>query len=802
MIAKHVPMRSAKKSDFSGLVKYITDEQSKTERLGLVNVTNCQSQTMSAVISEVLATQHLNTRAEGDKTYHLIVGFPPGETPSEEVLKDIEKRICEGLGFGEHQRVSAVHHDTDHMHMHIAINKIHPTKKTIHEPYKAYKTLSGLCDILEKEHGLQRVNHKSARTLSEGRANDMEQHAGIESLVSWVRRECLEEIRAAENWQQLHQVLSENSLEIRQQGNGFVIQSNDGTQVKASTLARDLSKPKLEKKLGEFEQLNDSVSSKDKRRRYEKRPTRFKVNTTELYARYQEEQKQLTAARKVEWFNAKGRKDSRIEAAKRKNRLRRAAIKLMGEGRLNKKILYSQAHKSFKADIQAINKANKLERQALYEKYKRRAWADWLKQEALKGNKTALEALRAREKAKALKGDVISGERVNVAPVNVEGFNKPNVAPIGKNPPAFAKNRLRNMSSLGAVHFDHKPGHAPVMDNITKKGTIIYRAGKSAIRDDGDKLQISREATNEALKDALLLAKERYGSRITVNGTAQFKAQVIFTAATLNLPITFADAGMERRRQDLLSQENDHDRREQTTGRTERRTGAERGRPDRPSTSRIGRGITEHTEPGRRPTGASDDRSSATGAASTTSTSNAVDRTNAGNDRRNVLNKPNVTGIGGKPPSIAKNRLRTLSSLSVVRFARRSEMLLSGDVSSQLEHQRSKPDNQLRWGVSGGGRLSPSEAAANKYLSERESKRAKGFDIPKHSRYNNQPGAVTYGGIRNVEGQALALLNRGDEVLVLPIDKATAQRMKRVRIGEAVTVTPQGSLKKSKGRSR
>lgn len=798
MIIKHVPMRSAKKSDFSGLVKYITDEQSKTERLGLVNVTNCHANTMQAVIGEVLATQHTNTRATGDKTYHLIVSFRPGEKPDSDVLKAIEERVCAGLGFSEHQRVSAVHHDTDNVHIHIAINKIHPTNKTMHEPFQAYRKFGSLSDILENEYGLEKDNHQGFKTVSEGRASDMERHAGIESLVSWVKRECLEEIRAAENWQQLHQVLSENSLEIRKQGNGFVVESADGTQVKASTLARDLSKQKLEKKLGEFEQINNPVPPQDKRRRYEKRPTKFKVNTTELYAKYQEEQKQLTAARKIEWINAKGRKDSRIEAAKRKNRLRRAAIKLMGESRLNKKILYSQAHKALKADIQAINKANKLECQALYEKYKHRAWADWLKQESLKGNKTALEALRARDKAKALKGDVISGKQKKSSPVNLEGLNKPNVAPIGKKPPAFAKNRLRSMYSLGAVHFEHKPGYAPVMDNITKKGTIIYRAGKSAIRDDGEKLQISREATNEALKDALLLAKERYGSRITVNGSAQFKAQVIFTAATLNLPITFADAGMERRRQDLLNQENNHDRREQTTGRTER------GRSDRPSTSRLGRGITEHTDSGTRTTIANDDRSNTNGADSAPSTSNSVGGANAGNDGGNVLRKPkpNVTGIGRNPPSIAKNRLRTLSSLSVVRFARRSEMLLPSDVSGQLEHQGTKPDNQLRWGVSGGGRLNPGEVAVNKYLSERESKRAKGFDIPKLSRYNNQPGAVTYGGIRNVEGQALALLNRGDEVLVLPIDKATAQRMKRVRIGEAVTVTPQGSLNKSKGRSR
>lgn len=762
MIAKHVPMRSLKKSDFAGLVKYITDEQSKTERLGLVNATNCEADTMQAVIGEVLATQQLNTRAEGDKTFHLIVGFPPGENPSEAVLKDIEERLCAGLGFGEHQRVSAVHHDTDHMHIHIAINKIHPTRNTIHEPYQSYKKLADMCEMLEEEHGLQRVNHKSARTLSQGRANDMEQHAGIESLVSWIKRECLEEIRTASTWEELHQVMGDNGLEIRQRANGFVIESEDGTQVKASTVARDLSKPKLEARLGSFEETEAQAERKAKRR-YDKRPARFKVNTTELYARYQEEQKNLTAARKVEWNNARGRKDRRIEAAKRSNRLRRSAIKLMGGSRISKKLLYAQAHKALKDEIQSINKDYKREKQELYEQYKRRAWADWLKQQALDGDKKALEALRAREQAKGLQGDTIKGEG-------------------------------------GA-----KPGHAPVTDNITKKGTIIFRTGSSAVRDDGDKLQVSRAATGDAVTEALRMAMERYGNRITVNGSPQFKAQVIHAAATSNLPITFADAGLERRRQQLLQQENSNDRRNEQA-----RRGNERGRTDRRSNGRAERGPADDNGRGR---GNADSRAATTrragdgqrgrGQSTSTGSTTAGGRNDAGNGSRPILNKPHVGRIGGEPPSFAKNRLRTLSSLGVVRFARGGEVLLPGNAPGELEHQGAKPDNQLRWGVSGSGGITPDQTnAADKYIAEREAKRLKGFDIPKHSRYTNQDGAVTYGGTRNVQGQALALLNRGDEVLVLPIDKATAQRMKRVRIGEAVTVTPQGSLKRSKGRSR
>jgi hypothetical protein len=47
--------------------------------------------------------------------------------------------------------VSVVHHDTDNVHIHVAINKIHPTTLTLHNPGYDYKTRSKLCAILEHE---------------------------------------------------------------------------------------------------------------------------------------------------------------------------------------------------------------------------------------------------------------------------------------------------------------------------------------------------------------------------------------------------------------------------------------------------------------------------------------------------------------------------------------------------------------------------------------------------------------------------------------------------------------------------
>ncbi len=511
MIAKHVPMRSVGKSDYAGLVRYITDAQSKDHRLGHVQVTNCDAYSVRDTITEVLATQYANTRAESDKTYHLIVSFRAGEQPSADTLKAIEERICAGLGYGEHQRVSAVHNDTDNLHVHIAINKIHPTRHTMHEPYYPHRALAELCTALERDYNLERDNHIPNQRGAAARAADMERHAGVESLVGWIKRECLEEIRGATSWAELHQVMRDNGLELRARGNGLVIEAGDGTTVKASTLARDLSKPALEKRLGGFEAAPERREVQAKRS-YQKGPVRLRIDTTELYARYKDAQKGLTAARAEALAEAKRRKDRAVEDAKKKAAAKRTAIKLLTDGRLTKKLLYAQVSASLGADLDAIRKSYDQERAKHYQGFQRQPWADWLKQEATQGNVEALAALRARDAAQGLKGNTI------------EGQGQP------------------------------RPGHAPVVDNITKQGTIIYRAGLSAVRDDGDRLQVSREADRDGVQAALRLAMERYGERITVTGSPEFKAQIIRAAVDSRLPITFTDPSLERWRLALIEQ--------------------------------------------------------------------------------------------------------------------------------------------------------------------------------------------------------------------------------------------------------
>ena len=344
MIAKRVAMKSVKKSCFIALVAYLLGQQGKADRVGLVNVTNCHSDDPQWAGFEVKATQEQNTRAESDKTYHLLVSFRAGENPLPEVLEAIEERISKSLGYGEHQRVSVVHTDTDNLHLHICINKIHPDRLTIHEPYFDHKTLAKACAQLETEYGLERDNHIPKKTVGETRAADMENAAGLESLIGWIRREFLHEILTAKSWGELHNILRENGLEMRERGNGLVILDREGVGVKASSVSRNCSKAALEARLGKFEAGPSAYNQERPKRRYVPKPVISRVDTSELFAEYKAERQAEMQGRGGEFQSAKENKNRRIEDAKRSARLKRAAIKL-ASGRISKTLLYGLVRK-------------------------------------------------------------------------------------------------------------------------------------------------------------------------------------------------------------------------------------------------------------------------------------------------------------------------------------------------------------------------------------------------------------------------------------------------------------------------
>lgn len=795
MIAKKIPMRKASLSSFEGLVNYLTTSQGVHNRVGKVDIHNCQSDDLQWAIQETLLTQDQNKRSNADKTYHLMVSFAASEYLDNEQLAKIEATMVEALGYANHQRVSVVHHDTDNLHFHVAINKVHPDKFTVHEPYHDFKILGQICRQFEDEYGLQKV----ARGGGKNKSIDMEEVAGIESLIGWVRRECANQIKAAKTWGQLHQVLTAHGLEIKPRGNGFII-SNGEINIKASSVERNLSKAQLEARLGSFEALGERSAGKAAHT-YQERPL-SQVNVDGLYQQYVAENELQRQLRQQEFVRIAELRDTKIEAIKLKYAFRRSLVKHSGSG-ITKRLLYKMLYRQMRREMDVVRLNHRQQRDTVFKQGKKRAWADWLKHQAKNGNEDALRALRSRGKSAKYGGNCFVGDTQNdYAELNV--------------------------------------------DTVTKKGTVIYAEDALTIRDTGSALKLAAIPDDKAVLRALEIAISRYGNELNIKGTQHFKDKVARVAAAAGMVVKFSDGTLNQRYQHY-AQEFEYVRQ----GKHQYRSTVGAGRANTAERGRTNRGAVGITRPGRyrwhgfdrrRNGGINEGVSNAqfahigslgAGRSAVAASrgdglrgmpqrgvvrgqggaevllprhvSGDVEQPRATNHPvvRRTIYRPrgvvtaaqiramqavvgNVARPGTRPPEGRRGRLDALSVLSIMPIAQNKPR-------GRITDTAAKAEVELKG-------LIPIE----KYLHERQEKIQKGFDIMNHRPYNpTDAGTFSFGGLRFVDGQALVLLKdkEADEILVKEITPYAAGRLAKVKLDSAVKVTATGQIKVVKSRT-
>ncbi len=185
MIAKQIPRKRGHRSDYARLSRYVVDARGRVDpaswrrtanyildtaqggaKVGGVRITNCGTDDPAAATLAILNTQQANTTTKGDKCLHLVISFPHDERPARAILDIIEDEICAAIGLGDHQRISAVHNDTAHMHLHIALSRIHPVTLRAANPWQSKMRLMRACERLEQQFGLTATPHGLERTQS------------------------------------------------------------------------------------------------------------------------------------------------------------------------------------------------------------------------------------------------------------------------------------------------------------------------------------------------------------------------------------------------------------------------------------------------------------------------------------------------------------------------------------------------------------------------------------------------------------------------------------------------------------
>ncbi len=505
-------------ASWTRLGAYILDTLRDGEKVAWARVTNCLADDPGWAVKEILATQARNTRSQADKSYHLVVSFPEGERPSREQMEDIEDRLCAAIGFEAHQRVSAVHQNTDNWHLHVAINKVHPTTLRNVTPIRDHYRLQEACAELEIHFGLIREPHtpgpdrKADRSGVRGRAADFEARHGGQSFVGWLRERAAPALLAARDsgkgWPELHRVAAAYDLDIQPRGAGLVIahRSDPGLRVKASEVDRGLSLPALTARLGAFQPAGQQEAAPIARTRYAPHQ-----RSGAVYDDFRREREAALRARAAAIAALRARHATYGEQlrAYHGDRLRRERLSgLRGSLRRD----------GFRhlAEQRRRDRAQRIAREAEERRQVRAAhpvpnWQGFLEAQAGLGNEAALHALRTRATRQAR-----------------------------------ATADLLEAAEAGQVRDIL---HRPLRPAVRRDGRVVYRvADGGLVADEARQVRVS-QLTAGATMLALTLAAERFGNRpLTVRGTEEFRQQVAQVAGTIGLSVTFADAALELHR--------------------------------------------------------------------------------------------------------------------------------------------------------------------------------------------------------------------------------------------------------------
>jgi hypothetical protein len=252
---------------------------------------------------EMAQVARMNERVK-NAAYHFVLSWPSGESPTDQEAEGAMRSAISALGMSKHQWVGAVHRNTAHTHVHVAVNRVHPVTFKAVNPFRDWITLDKVCREIELEQGwkhdpgpaIVRVADDGSRSVELGdrkrerssparpatKARDYSAHTGTASFQEWVAGEPAKRLkrlleRPGCSWSHVHRELAKFGLEYRPKGSGAIVVDKmqpDKWCAKATHIGRFASRTQLERKLGPLDpprgrlaELNPARADVDEYRR-------------------------------------------------------------------------------------------------------------------------------------------------------------------------------------------------------------------------------------------------------------------------------------------------------------------------------------------------------------------------------------------------------------------------------------------------------------------------------------------------------------------------------------------------------
>ena len=282
MVVKKIknPKKSATKTArIGGLLDYILnpENQNANEKCVYSGSRNFLTDTSKSQKSEMLALSQEAVRSK-DTVNHYVMSWQAGEQPSHAQIDEAVSLFLDELGLKDHQTVYGLHADTDNLHLHLIINRVHPDTLKVIKPNKGFDIEAAHKAIARIEHtqGWRREQHGRYQVLENGELGrehvdtekqrqpdqvkrDREQRSGEKSAERIAIEDGAAIIKLASDWQTLHRQLAEKGLRYEKKGSGALLFVGE-VAIKPSRVDRAASLPHLQKRLGTYEPPSNQLN--------------------------------------------------------------------------------------------------------------------------------------------------------------------------------------------------------------------------------------------------------------------------------------------------------------------------------------------------------------------------------------------------------------------------------------------------------------------------------------------------------------------------------------------------------------
>jgi hypothetical protein len=269
MIGKHIQNLKGQ-SSFKRLNDYITGKTNRKpeEKIAFTDCINLTSVETATLEMEALAFQ--NKRC-GDPVMHLLLSWRENENPTREQVQKAVKITLSELDLTECQTLYSLHQNTDNMHLHLCVNRVHPETYLAINPAHGWtrRAMEKSARKIEYSQGWQVENNTWTEIDEHGeivrkpitsdvrvppKPKDMENLTGEKSAVRKAQEALSKEtIKNISSWKKLHTFMRQNGMEYRKKGSGAVIVLGD-VVLKASSVSRTLALSRLEERFGDYRQ--------------------------------------------------------------------------------------------------------------------------------------------------------------------------------------------------------------------------------------------------------------------------------------------------------------------------------------------------------------------------------------------------------------------------------------------------------------------------------------------------------------------------------------------------------------------